>query len=93
MTSRLRHHFVVRAVYCYCRHAYINVLTIAALLLFLPLIQTFLLSAATITTTRKLLSRTPPSSIFHNSDCHDRQDSFKKKALAALVPLRHLDSA
>jgi hypothetical protein len=48
MTSRLRHHFVVRAVYCYCHHAYINVLTIAAMLIFLPLIQTFSLSAATL---------------------------------------------
>ena len=34
MTSRLRHHFVVRAVYCYCHHAYINVLTIAAMFFF-----------------------------------------------------------
>jgi hypothetical protein len=32
-------------VYCYRRHAYINVLTIAVMLLFLPLIQTFSLSA------------------------------------------------
>ena len=51
------------------------------------------LSAATITTTQKLFSRTLSSSSFRNSDCHDPQDSFKRKALAALVPVRHLDSA
>jgi hypothetical protein len=45
MTSRLRHCFAVLAVYCYCCHAYINVLNTAVTLLFLPLIQMFLSSA------------------------------------------------
>ena len=60
---------------------------------FLPLIQTFHCWQLLLLQRKKISSRTFLSSSFRNSDCHDPQDSFKRKALAALVPVRHLDSA
>ena len=60
---------------------------------FLPLIQTFHCWQVLLLQRKKISSRTFLSSSFRNSDCHDPQDSFKRKALAALVPVRHLDSA
>ena len=60
---------------------------------FLPLIQTFHCRRLLLLQRKKISSCTLLSSSFRNSDCHDQQDSFKRKALAALVPVRHLDSA